>query len=126
VEEVTIIESSLGTRQGDHLRGPLFVLAHYQASLKTIVRAFSCVFPSLANDTHVVGPMSEITHVSDHLLTQLTLVWFRVKVSKCKLWNPSRIFPGIEIPQGFTLVTDGLRIFGCAREFSKLCHTFFG
>jgi hypothetical protein len=26
---VTIIESSLGTRQGDPLKGPLFALAHY-------------------------------------------------------------------------------------------------
>ncbi len=29
VEGVTIIESSLGTRQGDSLGGSLFVLAHY-------------------------------------------------------------------------------------------------
>jgi hypothetical protein len=29
VEVVTIIESSLGIRQGDPLRGLLFVLAHY-------------------------------------------------------------------------------------------------
>jgi hypothetical protein len=29
VEGVTIIESSLGTRQGDPLGGPLFALAHY-------------------------------------------------------------------------------------------------
>jgi hypothetical protein len=33
-------------------------------------------------------------------------------VSKCKLWNPSSIFPSIKIPQGYTLVIDGLRILG--------------
>jgi hypothetical protein len=33
---VTIIESSSGTRQGDPLEGPLFILAHYQTLLKTI------------------------------------------------------------------------------------------
>jgi hypothetical protein len=37
VEGVIIIESSLGTRQGDPLGGPLFTLAHYQTLLKTIV-----------------------------------------------------------------------------------------
>jgi len=37
VEGVTIIESSLSTRQGDPLGGPLFVLAHYRTFLKTIV-----------------------------------------------------------------------------------------
>jgi hypothetical protein len=39
VEGVTIIESSLGTRQGDPLRGPLFVLAHYQILLKIVMQA---------------------------------------------------------------------------------------
>jgi hypothetical protein len=33
-------------------------------------------------------------------------------VLKCKLWNPSRISIGIEIPQGYTLVTNGLHILG--------------
>jgi hypothetical protein len=56
------------------------------------------VFPSLANDTHIMGPLSEITHAFDHLLTQLTLVGLKVKVSKCKLWSPSWIFLSIEIP----------------------------
>jgi hypothetical protein len=33
-------------------------------------------------------------------------------VSKCKLWNPSRIFLGTKIIQGCILVIDGLRILG--------------
>ncbi len=33
VEGVTIIESSLNMKHGDPLRGPLFVLAHYQTLL---------------------------------------------------------------------------------------------
>jgi len=36
VEGVTIIESSLGMRQGDPLGGPLFALAHYRTLLETI------------------------------------------------------------------------------------------
>jgi hypothetical protein len=35
-EGVTLIESSLGTRQGDPLGGPLFALTHYQTLLETI------------------------------------------------------------------------------------------
>jgi len=31
---------------------------------------------------------------------------------KCKLWSPSGISLGIEIPQSCTLVIDGLRILG--------------
>jgi hypothetical protein len=88
VEGVTIIESSFGTKQGDPLGGPLFDLAHYWTFLKTIARAFNYIFPSLVDNTHIVGPMSEISRGFDHLSTQLTLVGFKVKVSKCKLWNP--------------------------------------
>jgi hypothetical protein len=81
VEGVTIIESSSNTRKGDPLRGPLFILAHYQTFLKTIVQAPKYIFPSLANDTHIMGPMNEITYAFEHLSTQLTLVGLKVKVS---------------------------------------------
>jgi hypothetical protein len=95
-EKVTIIGLFSNTKQGDPLRGILFDLAHYQAFLKTIMWAPSYIFPSLMDNTHIMGPMIEITYVFDHLLTQLALVGFRVKVSKCKLWNPSRISLSIE------------------------------
>jgi hypothetical protein len=29
----------------------------------------SCVFPSLTDDTHIVGPMSELSYAFDHLST---------------------------------------------------------
>jgi hypothetical protein len=68
VKGVTIIESYLGMKQNDPLKGPLFVLAHYWALLNTC-KSPNYVFPSLMDNTHIVGPMSEITHPFDHLLT---------------------------------------------------------
>jgi hypothetical protein len=59
-----------------------------------------------------MGPLNEISRVFDHLSTQLALVGLKVKVSNCKLWNPSKISQGIKIPQGCTLVTYGLCILG--------------
>jgi hypothetical protein len=56
--------------------------------------------------------MSEIIPTFDHLSTQLTWIRVRVKVSKCKLWNPSRIFLGMEISQGCSLITYALHILG--------------
>jgi hypothetical protein len=49
------IESSSGMRQGDPLGCPLFTLAHYRTFLNTIVRAPSCVYPSLVDDIHIMG-----------------------------------------------------------------------
>jgi hypothetical protein len=84
VEGVTIIESSLGMKQGDPLGGLLFVLAHYQVFLKTFMWAPNSVFPSLVDDIHIMGLMNEISRTFDHLSTQLAQVGLKVKVSKCK------------------------------------------
>jgi hypothetical protein len=67
-------------QKNDSLRGFLFVLAHYQALIKTIAQAFSYVFPSLAIDTHIAGLMNEIIPPFDYLSTQLSLVGLKVKV----------------------------------------------
>jgi hypothetical protein len=56
--------------------------------------------------------MNEITCAFDHLFTQLAFVKLKVKISKCKFWSPFRIFLSIEIPRGYTLVINGLRILG--------------
>jgi hypothetical protein len=54
--------------------------------------------------------MSEIVPTFDHLFTQLD--GLKVKVSKCKLWSPSKISSNINIPQVCILVTYGLCILG--------------
>jgi hypothetical protein len=111
-------------RQGDPLKGLLFVLAHYWALLETIMRPLSCVFPSLANDIHIMGPLSEITYAFDHCSTQSTFVGLRVKVSKCNLWirdlSKHKIFIGLHFCHIW------LTHFWCANGFLRLCHAFFG
>jgi hypothetical protein len=66
---------------------------------------------SLVDNTYIMGLMNEIVSTFDHLLTQLALVGLRAKISKCKLWSPSGILSNIKIPQGYTLVINGLCIF---------------
>jgi hypothetical protein len=110
VEGVTIIESFSGVKRSDPLGGLLFALAHYRTLLETIVRTPSYVFSSLVDNTHIMGPMNEITYTFDHLSTQLALVELRAKVSKWKLWSPSRIFLRIEILKGYILIVGGLCI----------------
>ncbi len=43
MEGITIIESSLGMRQGGAIRGPLFALAHYRVFLETILTQLALV-----------------------------------------------------------------------------------
>ncbi len=88
------------------------------------MQAPSCVFPSLADDAHIMGPMNVITRAFDHLLTQLTLVGLKVKVSKCKFWNLLKIFPSMDIPQGCILITNGLSILVVLLGFQNFAPIF--
>ena len=56
-EEVLVeLESATGTRQGDPLGGVLFALGHQQALRATAAAFPDCAFPSIADDTRIVGP----------------------------------------------------------------------
>jgi hypothetical protein len=76
------------------------------------------------DDTHIVGPMNEITHAFDHVSTQLALIELKVKMSKCKFWNPTQISLNIKILQGCILVTNGLRILGVPMGFQDFAMHF--
>jgi len=58
--DFTIISSKSNTQHGDPLGGMLFALAHFRTLCPTTTTHFTCVFLSLANDTHIVGPASNV------------------------------------------------------------------
>ncbi len=56
----------MGTHQGDSLGWVLFTLAHCRA-LRLIANHFpSYLFPSIANDTHIIGPFSIVSFAYEH------------------------------------------------------------
>jgi hypothetical protein len=61
-----IIQSFIGTRQGDLMGGPLFVLIHFHALCSSTSLFPSCLFPSVANDTHIIGPTLIVSQVFHH------------------------------------------------------------
>jgi hypothetical protein len=57
--------------QGDPLGGALFALTHCKA-LCFIANYFpSCVFPSIANNIHIVGPPSIVSSTYEHFQFEL-------------------------------------------------------
>jgi hypothetical protein len=56
----------MGTRQGDPLGEELFVLAHFRALHSTANHFPSYLFPSITNDTHIIGPLSIISFAYEH------------------------------------------------------------
>jgi hypothetical protein len=75
------------------------------------------VFPSLANNIHIMGSMTKLSCTFDHLSAQLAQVGLRVKVSKYKCYYLSTIFLGIKILDDYILVTNGLHILGVSMGF---------
>jgi len=51
--------------------GALFDLVHFRA-LHSIVNNFSsCLFPSIANDIHIIGPLSIVSYAYEHFKIKL-------------------------------------------------------
>jgi hypothetical protein len=76
VSNVMIIPFAKGTRQSDPLRGALFALIHFKA-LCFIVNHFPfCLFPSIVDDIHIIGPLSIVPFAYEHYKTKLCLKGF--------------------------------------------------
>jgi hypothetical protein len=57
----------MGTRQCDPLGGELFTLAHFMV-LHSIASHFPfCLFPSIVNNIHIIGPSSIVPSMYEHL-----------------------------------------------------------
>jgi len=61
----------MGTHQGDPWGGALFALAHFRALHSTINHFPFCLFPSIADDIHIIGPISIISFAYEHFQTKL-------------------------------------------------------
>jgi hypothetical protein len=58
-----IILLKLGTRQGDPLGGVLFVMVYLHILHPIVATHPTCGFPSLADDTHIIGLASNVVLV---------------------------------------------------------------
>ncbi|KAL2630334.1 hypothetical protein R1flu_015020 [Riccia fluitans] len=58
--DISTLLSEVGTRQGDPLGGALFALGHLRALRATMPQHPDCIFPSYADDTHIVGPIDQV------------------------------------------------------------------
>jgi hypothetical protein len=66
----------MGTCQGGLLLGALLSFAHFRV-LCSITNHFpSCLFPSIANDTHIIGPLSIVSFDYEHFQIELCAIGF--------------------------------------------------
>jgi hypothetical protein len=65
--DVIVIPSVLGTHQNDLLGKALFALAHFKAFCFITNHFPSYLFPSIADDAHIIDHFSIISFVYEHL-----------------------------------------------------------
>ena len=99
-------------RQRDPLGGVLFTLGHQQALRATAAAFPDCAFPSIANDTHIVGPPARVAEAISHFVAQLALLGLSVQPSKCVAWSPSKFGAFLILLEGVSYATEGIRLLG--------------
>jgi hypothetical protein len=94
------------------LGGGIFVLAHFKA-LHSIANHFpSYMFPSIIDDTHIIGPLSIVSSTHEHFQTKLHAIGFSIQPHKCVAWSPSSLPLDFNTPSQFTTPSKGIRILG--------------
>jgi hypothetical protein len=71
-----MIPSTMGTCQNDPLGRALFILTHFKILCSTTSRFFSYIFPSIANDTHIIEAPSIVSYTYDHFQIESHAIGF--------------------------------------------------
>jgi hypothetical protein len=96
--DVTIIPFAMEIHQSDPLGGALFTLAHFKVLCSITTHFPSCLFPSIANDTHIISPLSIISFVYEHFQTKFCAICLSIQPQKCVTWSPFGLPPDFNTP----------------------------
>jgi hypothetical protein len=84
-----VVPFTMGTFQGNPLGRALFTLARFRALRSRANHFLSYLFPSITNDTHIIGPPFIISFAYEHFQTKLHAIGFSIQPHKCVAWSPS-------------------------------------
>ncbi len=119
-----IIPSIMGTCQNDPLKRALFTLAHFKA-LRFITNHFpSCLFSSIANDTHIISPPFIISSTYEHFKIKLNAINLSILPHKCVAWSPCGLLFDFNTPSKFTTPSKKIRILGVPLGISSFTSSF--
>jgi len=110
--DVTIIPFAMEIHQSDPLGGALFTLAHFKVLCSITTHFPSCLFPSIANDTHIISPPSIISSAYEHFQTELCAIGLFIQLKKCVAWSPCGLPPYFNTSSQFTTTSEGIKILG--------------
>ncbi|KAL2644960.1 hypothetical protein R1flu_012547 [Riccia fluitans] len=83
-----------------------------------------CIFPSYADDTHIVGLVDQVLLALHTLQDQLASVGLTIQPAKCTAWSPHGLPPSLSLPKGFRVSTTGLCILGAPLGPDSFVQTY--
>ncbi len=82
--DVTIIPFVMGICQCDFFGGALFALAHFRALCSTTSHFPSCLFPSIIDDTQIIGLLSIVSSTYEHFQIELCVIGLFIQPQKMR------------------------------------------
>ncbi len=119
-----IIPSSMGTYPKNPLGNVLYTLTHFKYLHSIINDFFSCLFPSIVDDTHIIGPLSIVSSTYKHFQTKLYVIGLSIQPQKCVAWSPFSLPLNFNTPSQFTIPLKGIKIFKVPLGTSSLTSSF--
>jgi hypothetical protein len=68
------------------------------------------LFPSIVDDTHIIGSLSILSFAYGHFQTKLCAIGLSIQPQKFVTWSPSGLPPDFNTPFQFTTPFEGIRI----------------
>ncbi len=88
----------------------MFTLVHFCVLHPTLVTHPTCVFPSLANDNHIIGLASNVLLVFLQLQEKFGTLGLLVQPTKYVAWSPLGLNQYISLILGFLTLGSSFRI----------------
>lgn len=88
----------------DHLGGLLVSITLFWMLWVTTIQFFSSLFPTMANDTHILGLSFEVTSTFEFLAYQLQAICFSMQPHKCITWSPFNFLVDFKTPFSFNII----------------------
>ncbi len=84
---VIVIPFVMRTCQGDLLGRELFALVHLGALHFTTNHFLYCLFPSIVDHIHIIGPLSIVSSTYEHFQIELGAIDIFIEPKKCLAWS---------------------------------------
>ncbi len=102
----------------------LFVLTHFKV-LFSIANCFlSCLFPSIANDIHIISLPSIVSFAYEHFQIEFCAIGLHIQPKKCVTWSPFSLPPNFNTPSQFTIPPKRIRVLGVPLGTSSFTSSF--